>query len=280
MEKNRIKIIIDGQTYNVISDEDELHVMKVAETVDRQIQSIKKKAGHLTPTMIAVLGAMNITDEFIKYQKKDNESMAIKEKESELEVLNQKIAKLQGEMLHQSDLNTKSDEQVIFLQRKLTEKQEVIGKMEIEVRDDSNILALDGKIAELEHALENQKTLNRQLIDSHDDVENLNGRIIDLESLVEEKSALNQQLKNQLEKAEILNQEFQKSQQIAQEQLALTPADDSKVMELEVKLNQSQQQIMEFDEKIFYLQRKLTDKEEELQGAKRELEDFIIEFEK
>ncbi len=234
----------------------------------------------MTPTMIAVLGAMNITDEFIKYQAIDNESAVVLEKESEIEILNQKISKLQGEMLHQSDLNGKSDEQVIFLQRKLTEKQEVIEKMEVEARDDSAIGVLDGKIAELEHALEDQKSLNRQLIDSHEDAEGLNGRIVEMERSIKGKVVLNQQLKDQLEKAEISNRELQEAQQTSEEQLLSEPADDSKIMELEVKLNQSQQQIMEFDEKIFYLQRKLTDKEEELQSSKRELEEFIIEFEK
>ena len=56
--------------------------------------------------------------------------------------------------------------------------------------------------------------------------------------------------------------------------------DPSQLMEIEEELKQSKIALEQYDEKIFYLQRKLTDKEEELQSVKRELEEFIEEFEK
>lgn len=252
MEKKRITIVIDGQTYNVISDEDELHVLRVAQAVDHQIQMIKEKAAHLSPTMTAVLGAMNLSDELIKLREGAAETAAVKERDATIADLKVQLENLNREVEKHRERLEASDEQVLFLQRKITEKQEQIEQLNQRPDPGEAVGPLEKRIRDLESQLADEAGLKR--------------RIETLTAENKEKSDLIASLEAQLAEA-------------PERQLSLVERIPPETEALEEALEEARRQLEASDEKVFYLQRKLTDKEEELQGVKKELEDFIDEFE-
>ena len=67
MSKNRTDIRIDGREYTMVSTEPPEYILRVAAYVDRRMEEIKISA-KLSSVMLAVLSALNITDELFKTQ--------------------------------------------------------------------------------------------------------------------------------------------------------------------------------------------------------------------
>lgn len=70
MEKNRVRVEIDGITFNVISEEDERYVKFVTSHVDRAILETMKSNPRLTKTEGIILVAVNLKDQLEKEKKK------------------------------------------------------------------------------------------------------------------------------------------------------------------------------------------------------------------
>ncbi len=70
MEKNRVRVEIDGITFNVISEEDERYVQFVTSHVDRAILETMKSNPRLTKTEGIILVAVNLKDQLEKEKKK------------------------------------------------------------------------------------------------------------------------------------------------------------------------------------------------------------------
>lgn len=68
MEKNKIKVLINGTEYTLVTAECEEYVQRVAIRVDRKLKEIKKDSPQLTNTMAAMLAAINLSDEYIKLE--------------------------------------------------------------------------------------------------------------------------------------------------------------------------------------------------------------------
>lgn len=291
MEKNRIKIIIDGNTYNVISDDDELHVLKVAEMVDHHIQDVKSKASHLSPTMIAVLSAMNISDELIKARNLSDEEQRKSSMNDIIQKQKSQIKSQTDALRQNEDIISKSDEKIILYQKDLSQKEEKIQNLESTLLQRTNELKeieiLKSQInklkLELDKKSEENSEMKIQLEENqskaipNDDLIVLQNQLkadrIDFEKQLIEKDELIDELRIEMTQNE--NQLSFDSVDSSDDTIDL-----SQLMEIEEELKQSKIALEQYDEKIFYLQRKLTDKEEELQSVKRELEEFIEEFEK
>ena len=291
MEKNRIKIIIDGNTYNVISDDDELHVLKVAEMVDHHIQDVKNKARHLSPTMIAVLSAMNISDKLIKARDLSGEEQR---KSSMNDIIEKQKAQIksQTDALRQNeDILSKSDEKIISYKRDLKQKEEKIQNLEstlLERTDDLKAIeGLKSQINNLKQELDKKSVENSemkiQLAENQKNAMNNDDLLAMQKQLQADHISFEKQLTEKDELIDELRAEMtQNENQLSFESVDSSDdmIDPSHLMEIEEELKQSKIALEQYDEKIFYLQRKLTDKEEELQSVKRELEEFIEEFEK
>jgi len=61
--QKKLRIVIDGNTYIVNTDEDEFKVTRTAELVDQRIRSIRKQTPQLSGIMVSVLAAMQIAHE-------------------------------------------------------------------------------------------------------------------------------------------------------------------------------------------------------------------------
>ncbi|MCD6435737.1 MAG: cell division protein ZapA [Clostridiales bacterium] len=163
MGKNRISVIIDGSTYNVISDDDEMHVLAIAEMLDRQIRDVKKNTNSLTSSMVLVLSAMNIADEFIKFKDIINNSERVQTRNNALELMEKQIKNLRNELQNTQVTLGKSNEEVIFLQKKLTDKEEEFQSLKYEQQN-----LFENNNAELQErlkALENENDLKQATID-------------------------------------------------------------------------------------------------------------------
>ena len=302
MEKNRISVMIDGNTYNVISDDDEMHVLTVAEMVDHQIRDIKKKANSLTPSMVSVLSAMNIADEFIKFKDIINDSKRVQTRNNALELMEKQIKNLRNELQNSQGLLEKSNEKVFFLQRKLTDKEEELQSLENKQQN-----FLENKSIELENSLKTLKEANlkvgflqRKLAEKEKNIQDLQSeqqnsfennnielenRLKALENETNSKQAIIDEanekilyLQRKLNNKEDDIQSLKNEQQNFFESTDNESEDRLRTLENEIDVNQVL--IGEANEKVFYLQRKLTDKEEELQNVRQEFEQFLEEFEK
>ncbi|MBR2452867.1 MAG: cell division protein ZapA [Clostridia bacterium] len=68
MEKNKVKVLIDGAEYTLVTAESAEYVQRVAVRVDKKIKDIKRENPQLTNAMIAMLAAINMSDEYIKLE--------------------------------------------------------------------------------------------------------------------------------------------------------------------------------------------------------------------
>lgn len=78
--KKRVRVNIYGEEYTVRSDGDEEYIRMVSGYVDRKMREIAEKMSNKSPSRVAILAALNITDEFFREQKKENKDISAFEK--------------------------------------------------------------------------------------------------------------------------------------------------------------------------------------------------------
>lgn len=66
--KKQVEIKVMGQKLVIRSDSDEDYISRVADFVDSKIQEVTKTSNTVTSLNIAILAAMNIADEFLRYK--------------------------------------------------------------------------------------------------------------------------------------------------------------------------------------------------------------------
>ena len=64
--KSRIQVSILDETYSVRSEADSEHTLRVAGHVDSVLRSLRRSLPQLDPYRVAILGAMEITDELVR----------------------------------------------------------------------------------------------------------------------------------------------------------------------------------------------------------------------
>lgn len=71
MEKNKLKVLIDGKEYTVKSEMPVKDIQEVAFLVDSQIGEIRKSECGigLSTVMVSVLAALNVAEDYIKLKK-------------------------------------------------------------------------------------------------------------------------------------------------------------------------------------------------------------------
>ncbi len=65
----RAEITILGQKYVVRSDQDEAQLREVAAYVDKKLRELQQ-SGHVNTVRVAVLGALNIANEYFEYRRR------------------------------------------------------------------------------------------------------------------------------------------------------------------------------------------------------------------
>lgn len=72
--KNKVNVRIGGNDYTIMGVECEEHIQRVAMYIDKKMTEIYRFNNRLSTSMVAVLTAVNIGDEFIR-TKSENEDM-------------------------------------------------------------------------------------------------------------------------------------------------------------------------------------------------------------
>ncbi|MBI5299116.1 MAG: cell division protein ZapA [Deltaproteobacteria bacterium] len=79
--KKQIEIKVMGQKFMVRSESSEEYINAVADFVDQKITEIVKGSKSVASLNVAILAAMNIADEFMKYKdQKDKQVSKVEEK--------------------------------------------------------------------------------------------------------------------------------------------------------------------------------------------------------
>lgn len=66
--KRTVEIKVMGQKFNVRSDSNDDYVNEVARFVDEKMNEVLKSSQSVASLSVAILAAMNIADEFLKYK--------------------------------------------------------------------------------------------------------------------------------------------------------------------------------------------------------------------
>ena len=113
MEKNKVKVLIRGAEYTLVTAEPAEYVQRVAVRVDRKLSEIMKENPQLSNVMGAMLTAINVSDEYIKledsmdnlrkqvteYAKNESRMSAeLDEKTSKIEALEKQVQELKIEL--------------------------------------------------------------------------------------------------------------------------------------------------------------------------------------
>ena len=122
MEKNRVKVIINGRQYTVVSDEPQKYLENLEKYVSEKVDSIRQASQNIMGERPIVLAALNICDEYFKALEGGNLIASQAEKNSE------KMRKLQEENDKLNDMLEKSDFEIDIkmLQKKLDDAEEEI----------------------------------------------------------------------------------------------------------------------------------------------------------
>lgn len=67
--KQRTTVSINGQNYCISGKADVSHIIEVANFVDQKMKQMRKVNPYLDKTQLAVLTAVNISDEFLRLKK-------------------------------------------------------------------------------------------------------------------------------------------------------------------------------------------------------------------
>ena len=113
MEKQRVKVLINGTEYTLVTAEPAEYVQRVAIRVDRALAEIGRDNGHLSTAMLSMLTSINLADQLLRtedaadnlrkeiteYSKKKIELNArLTEKTSKVDALERKVQELQIEL--------------------------------------------------------------------------------------------------------------------------------------------------------------------------------------
>ncbi|GGE17815.1 cell division protein ZapA [Marinithermofilum abyssi] len=75
MSKNKLSVEIYGQQYNIIGKASPGYMREVARQVDENMRTIAQGNPRLDTTKLAVLSAVNITDQYLKLKQEYEEIM-------------------------------------------------------------------------------------------------------------------------------------------------------------------------------------------------------------
>ena len=78
--KKAVEVFIMGQKFMVRSDSDEEYILEVSRYVDSRINEVIQNTKSVASLNVALLAAMNIADEFLKYKRGKKSSVEKVEK--------------------------------------------------------------------------------------------------------------------------------------------------------------------------------------------------------
>lgn len=92
--KQSVRVNIFGEDYPIRGDADSGYILRVGKYVDLKMREVAEKLPNKSPLMVAVLAAMNITDELFKEREDKEKKLSDVEERAQtlLEWLDSKVA--------------------------------------------------------------------------------------------------------------------------------------------------------------------------------------------
>jgi cell division protein ZapA len=69
MDYNKVKVIIFGQTYTIDGDAPREYILHLAEYLNDKMDEVRKNSSITNPIQVAILAALNVTDEYFQLKK-------------------------------------------------------------------------------------------------------------------------------------------------------------------------------------------------------------------
>ena len=95
MKKEPTTVEIYGENYNVRGEGDPAYLAELAQYVDARMREVAAQMSNLEPMKIAILAALNISDELFRYRKRQQHTTELWMEKTE--ELSEKIGKSLGE---------------------------------------------------------------------------------------------------------------------------------------------------------------------------------------
>lgn len=160
--KNKAVVRIYGQEYAIVSDDGREHIQRVANLVDDKMKEIAGKNKKLSTAMVAVLAALNMTDDLVRERERSRELQERLDQPDEAVVsLKAQVDSLRGHLQERAmDIDgmeqaAREAEQAmeslrLDLQRKEAAIEERDGRIETGLKERE---ALEARIGELKNKL-------------------------------------------------------------------------------------------------------------------------------
>ena len=153
-QKNKVSVKINGQEYSIVGAETKEYLLKVSNFVDEKMESIAKANKKLSTSMIAVLTAVNIADQYLKIKNRFEElEKDTKKPQQEISELKKYIETLQDGLNEKDEAYSaleksiedikatkQENEQVDLLKRELLEKEKSLEKAQVLINELRNKL--------------------------------------------------------------------------------------------------------------------------------------------
>jgi cell division protein ZapA len=123
IQRNKVIVKIAGKDYTLVGTESDEYIQKIGLYVDRKMSEIRNMYSKLSTTMIAVLTATNIADDFYKSSEKAHEAEEAKKyQQKEIE----KIKKENKELISENnELTSQNNSLQLELAKREAELREV-----------------------------------------------------------------------------------------------------------------------------------------------------------
>lgn len=108
-EKNKVEVFIGGKSYKLAGEESESYMQKVAKYIDQKMMDIsgKERSTVLSTTMVSILTAINVADDYFKAKE-------------QIELLSKQIEELQKS---KQDLSSHKDDKIEMYEQLINELQ-------------------------------------------------------------------------------------------------------------------------------------------------------------
>jgi len=69
VDSNKVTVTIFGQTYTIDGDAPKDYILRLAEYLNDKMEEVRTNSSVTNPTQVAILAALNVTDEYFQLQK-------------------------------------------------------------------------------------------------------------------------------------------------------------------------------------------------------------------
>lgn len=121
--RNKVELRIAGKDYTIVGSEPEEYIQRVGLYIDRKMCEIMKVNSNLSTSMVAVLTAINIGDDYLKCYES---GLSLRK---ELKALQEEMAKIKAEKQRLAEENNLLDSQNTNLKLELAKREAELGEV-------------------------------------------------------------------------------------------------------------------------------------------------------